>query len=81
MVIFVVSLACRPFEYNWDKSIPGGQCINQPLCYIFGSSFNVFTDIAILFLPLRGIWRLQLRNVQKFQLSGVFLLGSLYVLF
>ena len=77
MVIFVVSLACRPFEYNWNKSIPGGQCINQSLYYIIGSAFNVATDVAILFLPLPVIWRLQLKLSQKLQLSGVFLLGSL----
>lgn len=79
MVVFVVSLTCRPLKYTWDKS-GEGSCINATVFYIIGSGLNVITDFIVLFLPLHAVWYLQLSIQQKLQLTGVFLLGSLWVL-
>jgi len=40
---------------------------------------NLVTDISILLLPISVIWRLQIRKEQKVAISGIFILGSLYV--
>jgi hypothetical protein len=79
MVVFVVSLACRPLKYTWDKS-GEGSCINATVFYIIGSGLNVITDFITLFLPLHAVWYLQSSIQQKLLLTGVFLLGSLWVL-
>ncbi|CZR54873.1 uncharacterized protein PAC_04757 [Phialocephala subalpina] len=76
MVVFVVSLTCRPLKYTWDKS-GKGSCIDATLFYIIGSGLNVITDFIILVLPLRAVWYLQSSIQQKLQLTGIFLLGSL----
>lgn len=40
---------------------------------------NLVTDISILVLPISVVWRLQIRKEQKVAISGIFLLGSLWV--
>lgn len=76
MVVFVVSLTCRPLKYTWDKS-GEGSCINATVFYIIGTGFNVITDFMVLLLPLHAVWYLQSSIQQKLQLTGIFLLGSL----
>ncbi|PMD66336.1 uncharacterized protein K444DRAFT_581191 [Hyaloscypha bicolor E] len=76
MVVFVVSLTCRPLKYTWDKS-GEGSCINATVFYIVGSGLNVITDFITLFLPLHAVWYLQSSIQQKLLLTGIFLLGSL----
>lgn len=80
MVILVCSLQCRPLAYNWDKSIEGGTCINSWIFFVTGSSINTATDLVLLILPLPAVWGLSLGNFQRVSLTGIFLLGSLFVL-
>ncbi|KAL8727053.1 MAG: hypothetical protein Q9166_006296 [cf. Caloplaca sp. 2 TL-2023] len=76
MVILVLSFQCRPVQYIWDKSIKG-TCVNAPLFFIIGSAPNVFTDFALLVLPLPAVWNLHTTRAQKISLTAIFLLGSL----
>lgn len=73
--------ACRPFAYNWDRSIPGGHCIDESAFYRFGSLPNIITDVAILVLPLPLVWNLQTSRNVKVGLTLTFMTGSLYVTF
>ena len=76
MVVLVLSFACRPLAYSWDKSI-AGSCINQTKFLRIASSFNVVTDFTIVVLPLPPVWRLHSPVRQKLQISIIFLLASL----
>lgn len=69
---------CRPMAGAWDPKIyVRAKCIKLNLEWVNMASFNVLTDLVTLCLPLPLVWRLQIDKERKFQLLGVFLLGSL----
>ncbi|KAL6232853.1 hypothetical protein BDW75DRAFT_216757 [Aspergillus navahoensis] len=78
-VFFASVFQCSPIQYTWDKEIPGGSCFNQQAFYRYVSLPNILTDLVILVMPMPIVWRLQTRLTQKLALTGVFLLGGLYV--
>lgn len=74
----VAVMSCVPVPYYWDRTIPGGHCLNYNLFYIIGAAFNSTTDLVVLCLPLPVIWGLQVDVQKKIGLSFIFLLGGLY---
>lgn len=77
----IISLTlCRPFKFNWDRTLPGGSCYNEAAFYAWGSLPNILTDIAILIIPLPVIWKLQTSKNMKIGLILTFLTASMYVL-
>ena len=70
-------LQCLPFEYQWDKIIPGGHCFNQQDYYRYVSVPNFVTDVVMLILPLHMVWMLNTSRMQKVGLTFVFLTGSM----
>jgi hypothetical protein len=60
----------------WDRTIPGGHCVDNTAFLLGNSIPNIATDIAILLLPLPFIWRLQQSKSRKIALSGIFLLAG-----
>ena len=67
---------CRPFAFNWDKSIPGGKCFN---IYTFSQSSsvpNIVTDVVVLFLPIRTVMDLKVSMGRRIGLLLIFLTGS-----
>lgn len=69
---------CRPIQYFWDKSIPGGKCIGDGYLesYLLGAG-NIVTDIAVLVLPIPWLARLKLGRGKKMALIATFIIGSL----
>ena len=39
---------CRPFAYNWDKSIPGGECGASDPAYITIAALDILGDAMII---------------------------------
>ena len=77
---FAVLLQTVPISGNWELSGNGltqGTTIDKYSMYICGAVFEIALDVVTLILPLFVIWRLQMQTTQKWQVSGVFLLGSL----
>ncbi|KAJ5812384.1 hypothetical protein N7474_008685 [Penicillium riverlandense] len=72
----VAIFQCTPVKFFWERTIPGGHCVDSVSFYIALASTNTFTDIAILFLPMPLVWRLQISLSKKISISGVFLLGA-----
>ena len=70
---------CRPFAYNWDPTIEGGQCGDRYLPFLLSSIFNLLLDFAIIVLPLPVLWSLQMKNKRKLALTAVFGVGIVYV--
>ncbi|KAF9253147.1 hypothetical protein DTO013E5_465 [Penicillium roqueforti] len=70
-------LQCRPFAYMWNRSIPGGSCIDPVDAYRILAPFNVLTGVLILVMPIPTVWKLHTSRKQKLALTGVFLLGGL----
>ena len=39
---------CRPVQFNWDKSIPGGECHGQNRAYLAAGIMNLIVDLQAL---------------------------------
>lgn len=72
-------LICRPFAYNWDKTIPGGYCGDQVTSFTITGIINLVTDVIVLVLPMRNLSKLQMATYKKVTLIAVFGLGAVYV--
>lgn len=75
-LILAILFGCRPLARSWDSSIPG-TCINIANVDITIGGFNIFTDTAILILPIPLIWKLQITKAKLFGLLGIFGTGIL----
>ncbi|CAI6338473.1 unnamed protein product [Periconia digitata] len=67
---------CRPFKFNWDKTIPDGTCFD---IVIFGQSSsipNIVTDLVLLILPIRTVTVLKISKGRKIGLMIIFLTGG-----
>lgn len=70
------AFACRPFAFNWNKTIQGGHCINTNMSYAYFSVPNLVSDVAIILLPLHPLWKLQVPRSTKIGLIFTFVLGG-----
>lgn len=77
-ITFLFIFICVPVQKLWYPQLPG-HCINQVGTWIANASSTIFTDLAILILPIPQIWNLQLRTAEKLGLTFAFGLGFLYV--
>jgi len=73
----VSAMACLPVPYFWDRTVPGGHCINLLAFWYSNAAFNIITDIIVLVIPISVLRSLQLPRRQKYGLLLVFALGGL----
>jgi hypothetical protein len=73
-----VFLICRPFAKTYTPGMEG-ECGDQVASFIAIGSFNIITDVIILTLPLPTVWALKMSTPAKLGLTGVFLVGLMYV--
>ena len=71
---------CIPVAAFWNRNIEGAKCIDLPRFTITSGVLNLLTDVMILCLPVPMLWGLNTTKAQKVTLTGIFLLGILYVL-
>jgi hypothetical protein len=61
-------------------SLPRTHCTVDSYKFFYGNSVpNIVTDLLLILAPFPAIWSLSLQLRQKISLSGIFLLGLLYV--
>jgi hypothetical protein len=70
-------LVCRPFAFNWDKTIVDGSCGDQVTPFTVTGIINVVTDVMVILLPMQPLYRLQMALYKKLILASVFGLGVL----
>ncbi|MCJ1479222.1 hypothetical protein MMC13_007907 [Lambiella insularis] len=76
IVSFVMGVVnCMPIPGFWNPTL-SARCINFENYSIGYAVVNISTDLIILTLPIRVVWRLQLPIGQKIGLTFIFLLGS-----
>jgi hypothetical protein len=78
-VIITSSVLCRPFAFNWDKTIPGGKCADIMSAYRYTCFPNIIADLVILILPMPAIYKLRVDTPVKIGLFITFVTGSMYV--
>ncbi|KAI0535258.1 hypothetical protein GGR58DRAFT_479729 [Xylaria digitata] len=72
--ILASALSCSPHEKIWNKSLPG-TCVNNKVIFVSSASINLVSDLCILILPQRIIWRLHTSKQKKIAVSSVFAIG------
>ncbi|KAI4258305.1 MAG: hypothetical protein L6R42_005165 [Xanthoria sp. 1 TBL-2021] len=68
---------CAPREKIWDHSVPG-HCLSISSLFNASGLFNWLTDILILLIPVKTLWRLQMSARKKAGIAAVFTLGFGY---
>ena len=75
---FAISIAkicqCLPRARIWDKRVPG-HCVSLPALLGTSGLFNIISDIGILLVPLKGVWKLQISQKRKVLIYAVFTVG------
>ncbi|KID97724.1 GPCR, PTH11-type, partial [Metarhizium majus ARSEF 297] len=52
-------------------------CVNQSLVFILASVINILTDVAVLLIPIRSIWKLEMSRRRKWAVCALFMFGAL----
>lgn len=75
---FGTIFGCWPVAKFWIPELRGS-CINKMEFARWNSVSNMILDVLVLCLPCPMVWRMQTTRRQKIILTGIFLLGSLWV--
>lgn len=73
---------CQPISFFWNKlSAPGtGICYFRVEVYlIIVAAPNIVIDVLTIVLPVYEIWHLQLERWKRIAVSGIFVVGGMYV--
>ncbi|KAK2018530.1 hypothetical protein LZ32DRAFT_679204 [Colletotrichum eremochloae] len=74
-IVCVCVFQCTPIEKAYMPFIEG-TCIDLKASFIGNAIPNILTDVAILCLPVRQVWKLQATLAQRLSLCFMFLLGG-----
>ncbi|KAF3904409.1 hypothetical protein ABW21_db0204374 [Orbilia brochopaga] len=83
IMIFINAWECPKISDAWSAEIllqGSGSCRNLHPLYFVQASFNIFSDIWILLLPIPVLLRLQMRRNKRIALIGIFSVGSIAVI-
>lgn len=75
-VVVVGLCICFPLDKLWNPLKPG-RCLDFNLYYLIIGIIETLLDLAILVLPVRAVFKVQLPLKKRFMLAGIFLLGIL----
>ena len=70
---FTAFFQCKPLAFWWDKTIIGGKCFDIQTFYRASCIPNLFTDFAVLALPISSIYKLKMRPAKKVSLIAIFM--------
>ncbi|KAI8938844.1 hypothetical protein NX059_004707 [Plenodomus lindquistii] len=71
---FLFLFLCDPISQQWSV-VRVGHCMDQILLLKMLILTNMITDVLIVALPVRCVWRLQMRKTEKFAVLACFGLG------
>ena len=73
----VTIFACSPLEKSWNPLVEHGHCLDNNMGVLVTCVFNIVSDIIILLLPARSVWRLQIPRRKKVPIVSLFAIGLL----
>lgn len=77
-ILISANLTCKPYAKLWDKTLPGN-CSDNNEFDVATASYNLISDVLILLLPQRMIWRLHLETKKKIGIAVIFAIGIRYI--
>ncbi|KAL6702553.1 hypothetical protein ACN47E_001550 [Coniothyrium glycines] len=67
---------CKPVAFNWDKTIPGGTCLNPKSGFLTSGSVNLVLDVILVVMPAPVVWKMQhVSQLKKIGITTMFSLG------
>ncbi len=76
-----ILMECLPLEWNWINALADSRhCFNHNIFRMATGICEIILDVLILIMPISVVVRMRLSRAQKLTVSGIFLLGGLYVL-
>ncbi len=75
-ILFATIFQCTPVSKAWDDN-QEGTCISLKSVLMGNAIPNIITDVAILIIPFRQVWKLVPTIQLRLQLLVVFSLGFL----
>ena len=80
--VFATLFQTIPISNNWSPH--GDGAVKPPVktvdvygLYTTIAAMEILLDLVTLILPMPAIWRLQMQSARKWQIAGIFVLGSL----
>ncbi|KAI1119778.1 hypothetical protein F5Y10DRAFT_259644 [Nemania abortiva] len=73
-ILISANATCKPYAKLWDKTLPGN-CSDNNEFDVATASYNFLSDLLILLLPQRMIWRLHLKAKKKIGIAVIFAIG------
>ncbi|KAF2003074.1 hypothetical protein P154DRAFT_561554 [Amniculicola lignicola CBS 123094] len=77
-LVIATPLQCKPLGSYLDPFMKR-TCINTQVMFVVGEGISCALDVVLVCLPVRLIWRLELRWKEKGAVCGMFLLGGVVV--
>ncbi|KAK6958411.1 hypothetical protein Daesc_001211 [Daldinia eschscholtzii] len=72
---FIQMFPCNPRQMFWDKTITDGHCMDIFAANVSGAVVCLVSDLAILVLPQRILFKLNVRTSRKIGLCILFAIG------
>jgi hypothetical protein len=69
-------MQCTPHRAIWEFYVPS-ECYDLPSVMLGSATVQVITDVAMVLLPQRIIWKLNMNGRTKLGLSVIFGVGLL----
>ena len=79
IAFFLAIYGCRPRVKIWTPDMKEGHCLDSKALYLTSATFNVFSDLAMLSVPIYLVWTLQTSSKRKWGISAIFGFGALFV--
>ncbi|WYZ33894.1 hypothetical protein EsH8_I_000170 [Colletotrichum jinshuiense] len=74
--ILTACFQCTPIAFWWDRTIPGGRCVDVQAFFHAQAIPGFVLDLFIMALPMQTIWGLKLPTHKRIALVGIFMVGS-----
>lgn len=72
---FLFIFLCSPIQQQWSLERIG-HCMDQILVLKSLIMTNILTDVFIFVLPIRSVWKLNMRMTEKLAVISCFALGA-----
>lgn len=73
----VTTFACNPRERIWNPLITEYKCLDNTIGILFTCLFNIVSDLIILALPSRAVWKLKIPLKKRISIILLFATGLL----
>lgn len=75
--VVTATLQCRPLEFWWDPTVPGGVCVDMQTFFRAMAVASPVLDIFVVALPVSTVWGLRIAARKKVELMFILTVGSL----